>query len=169
MPNHCETDLIVHGPKALVAEVLAKHFTENGELNCTTVIPYPRMFKLLDDEAEKWNEENKNNPNRDWRLQPKDGYNQGGYQWCCENWGTKWGTYNGDGINKTTRGFSTSFSSAWAPPEPVIAKLAEMYPKLRIQQDSYEQGMGYQIHNVWKNGEQIKAESENNYRGGRGG
>jgi hypothetical protein len=168
MPNHCESDLFIHGPNAIIDEVIKKHFTPEGALNCTTVIPYPATYKELDDAVRKWEEDNKDNPNRDWRLQSKDGFNSGGYEWCCTNWGTKWGTYGGSGINKTTRGLSTGFQSAWSPPTPVVTALAAMYPKLKIQMNSFERGAGYQVKANWENGELV-SEDQSGYRGSRGG
>lgn len=168
MPNHCESDLFVHGPTAVVDEVIKKHFTKDGELNCHSVIPYPTEYKMLDEVACKWEKDNKDNPAQDWRLRPKDGFNMGGHEWCIANWGTKWGTYDGSGIKKTTRGFNTSFNSAWSPPTPVVTALAEMYPSLKIQMKSYERGMGYKIDAHWENGV-IVQEVNSEYRGNRGG
>ena len=168
MPNHCESDLYIHGPKAIVATVIAKHFTADGELNCDSVIPYPASFKALDEASAKWEADNKDNPNRDWRNRPKDGFNSGGYDWCVACWGTKWGTYDGTGINKTARGFGAGFQSAWSPPTPVVSALAAMYPKIKIQMNSFENGMGYQVKANWENGKLI-CENQNDYRGSRGG
>lgn len=168
MPNHCETDLFVHGPKAVVNEVIKKHFLPDGELNCDSVLPYPTEYKMLDEAARKWEEDNKDNPARDWSLRPTDGFNAGGYGWCISNWGTKWGTYGGSGINKTTRGFSTGFQSAWAPPTPVVTALAAMYPKLKIQMNSFERGASYQCKANWANGELVQ-EVQGEYLGNRGG
>lgn len=51
------------------------------------------------------------------------------YGWCNKNWGTKW-----NAINTLVYGQDeVSFDTAWAPPEPVIAKLAEMYPGTEIR------------------------------------
>lgn len=168
MPNHCESDLYVHGPKAIVEAVMAKHFLPDGELNCDSVIPYPKEYKDADEISAKWDADNKDNPNRDWGQRPKDGFNSGGYDWCCANWGTKWGTYDGRGLNRTTRGFSAGFMSAWSPPTPVVTALAAMYPKIKIQMNSFEQGMGYQVKANWENGEFI-GEDQSQYRGSRGG
>jgi hypothetical protein len=164
MPNHCESDLFVNGPKAVVEEVIKKHFTADGELDCNTVIPYPEEYLRLDEVARKWEADNKDNPNRDYRLKPKDGYNQGGYEWCITNWGTKWGTYDGHGLRRTTRGFSTTFNSAWSPPTPVVTALAAMYPKLKIQMNSFEPGAGFQVHALWENGV-LNHETEEDYSG----
>lgn len=168
MPNHCESDLFVHGPKAVVDEVIKKHFTKDGELNCDSVIPYPKEYKDADDISHAWDERAKTDNTLLWQNRPTDGYNMGGHEWCIANWGTKWGTYDGSGIKKTTRGFNTSFNSAWSPPTPVVTALAEMYPSLKIQMKSYEQGMGYKIDAHWENGV-IVQEVNSEYSGHRGG
>ena len=49
------------------------------------------------------------------------------YEWCVQNWGTKWNAYDcspGDG--------SIEFHTAWSAPHPVIQKLSELYPELGI-------------------------------------
>ena len=168
MPNHCETDLIISGPKAILNEIVKKYFNEKGELNCDAVIPYPSKYKKLDEIAHTWNIQNKDNPKANWSKRPTDGFNQGGYEWCCENWGTKWGTYQGQEIVEKARSVSFSFSSAWAPPTPVVNKLAQMYPKASFTMKSYERGAGYKWESVWKNGE-ITKDVESPYRGSRGG
>ena len=51
------------------------------------------------------------------------------YKWRIRNWGTKWNAYGyEDGVQFD--GHSLRFQTAWAPPQPVIAKLATMYPDL---------------------------------------
>lgn len=46
------------------------------------------------------------------------------YHWCCKNWGTKWNAMEvGADFGIVT------FSTAWAPCSPVIAKLAELFPE----------------------------------------
>ncbi len=170
MPNHCETDLtITCSPKlakaGLLDNVLSKHF-KDGALDCDSVIPYPAQYKEADRIAAEWD---KLPQPKDYRDRPKDGFNQGGYEWCCSNWGTKWGTYNGGQIVRLKSGFKTSFNSAWSPPSPVIKKLAAMYPGLKIVAKSYERGMGYKCDVRFENGECVKDETDNAYRGSRGG
>lgn len=51
------------------------------------------------------------------------------YDWCVDNWGTKWNAYEneqqGDDIIR--------FQTAWNAPEKVIIKLSEMYPETEIE------------------------------------
>ena len=65
-----------------------------------------------------------------------------GYNWCCDNWGTKWGCYDietsyvsGDG----DYAFLTySFHSAWAPPLLVIDAMAAKYPCLKFRLEWFD-------------------------------
>lgn len=164
MPNHCETDLTILGPISILDEVQGKFFTENGELNCDAVIPYPDEYKELDRIAHEYE---KAHPG-DWAGRPKDGFNSGGYTWCCNNWGTKWGTYNGQGMKRTKNRLFVSFNSAWAPPTPVIEKLAADYPQLTFIAKSYEQGCAFKLDYKLKNGDYIRKD-EHDYHGNRGG
>ena len=184
MPNHCETDYFITGPADLVNTVLEKHFTKDGTLDCSSVIPYPKEYVDLDNARKEWAE--KYCDEHGWRIRPEfegqnipprptDGFNSGGYEWCVSNWGTKWGTYDGCGIaitplktGKNRVKASMSFQSAWSPPTPVFHTLAAMYPQLVFRARSYEQGVGYKIISVWKNGE-CEREDEFTYRGNRGG
>lgn len=69
------------------------------------------------------------------------------YDWCRKNWGTKW-----NAVDTTIYGRDdeVSFDTAWAPPEPVVAKLAEMYP-------------GTEIHHIWTYEDEPEAEFEKIY------
>lgn len=51
------------------------------------------------------------------------------YEWCCKHWGTKWNAYELKIIDDDT----ISFETAWSNPEPVILKLADMYPESEIE------------------------------------
>ncbi|MBM3913551.1 MAG: hypothetical protein FJ351_03785 [Sphingomonadales bacterium] len=42
------------------------------------------------------------------------------YDWCCANWGTKWNASDTHWNDN-----SVSFLTAWAPPDPVIQKMAD--------------------------------------------
>jgi hypothetical protein len=49
------------------------------------------------------------------------------YDWAVKNWGTKWNSSDGVYENDTL-----SFQTAWSLPEPVLVKLSEMFPDVRI-------------------------------------
>lgn len=105
MPNWCENDLIVTGKREDVEAFLAAASgfdhgadkkTEENPLCFDKFIPYPQKFLDMDAAAEKRREEIKAMSEEERaklkqdELWPKDGYNQGGYEWCVANWGTKW-------------------------------------------------------------------------------
>jgi hypothetical protein len=48
---------------------------------------------------------------------------EGWYDWCIQNWGTKWSGYDGRFNDEQT---AFSFDTAWSPPLPIIKKLAEI-------------------------------------------
>lgn len=50
------------------------------------------------------------------------------YDWCIREWGTKWNAYECEIEDDQVK-----FSTAWSNPEPVIKKLAEMYPESHIE------------------------------------
>lgn len=84
-----------------------------------------------------------------------EGYNVAGYNWCADEWGTKWDvtindddelsetfTLSEDGIH-----MSFMFNTAWAPPLPVIFKLLEDDNFARhistLEFNYYEMGMNF--------------------------
>ncbi len=60
------------------------------------------------------------------------------YEWCINNWGTKWNAYESEQFDADTIGFQT----AWSNPEPIMLKLSEMYPDLIIEHWWADEGMG---------------------------
>lgn len=64
------------------------------------------------------------------------------YKWRIRNWGTKWNAYGyEDGVQFD--GHSLRFWSAWSPPQPVIAKLSEMYPDLDFVHQFADEDIGH--------------------------
>ena len=50
------------------------------------------------------------------------------YDWCYDNWGSKWGAYDAEPFANNTMTFKT----ANAPIIPVISKLGSMFPDIKI-------------------------------------
>lgn len=60
------------------------------------------------------------------------------YDWSCENWGTKWNAYQ---IYEMDNG--VEFCTAWSAPFPVIQKLSEMFPKVKITHYFADENIGF--------------------------
>ena len=72
------------------------------------------------------------------------------YDWCIENWGTKWNAYENATIDQDT----ISFETAWSFPEPVIVQLSKMYPDLEVEAWWADEDVGSNTgHVVYMNGE----------------
>ena len=66
------------------------------------------------------------------------------YDWRNHNWGTKWdirGDCGNDIIDDDHCTFI--FQTAWSPPEPIVKKLQEMFPKLQIYGGYVGEGFEY--------------------------
>lgn len=71
------------------------------------------------------------------------------YDWCCDNWGTKWNAYCDDVIDDDT----ISFETAWSAPLPILLKLSETYPELVIEHRWADENVGYNTgHVFYQNG-----------------
>jgi hypothetical protein len=99
MPNHCNNQLTLASGESLFG-ILSPYLIDKGEgdfdFDFQKIIPMDE--KLLEGE--------------DW------------YSWRVVNWGTKWDGY--DGRFNSDDFSSFSFETAWAPPLPIIKKLAEL-------------------------------------------
>ena len=81
---------------------------------------------------------------RHYKPMPKD--NPNSYEWCCENWGTKWGCYEleiGDNL--------ISFTSAWSPiGDNIIRMFAKDFPSFHYE---YEEESGWGAELDYEDGE----------------
>src|SRR5262245_20469590 len=100
MPNWCECDFYISGPKEAVERFLETVKGEDSVFDFNQLIPYPEDFRKLDGSFDEWMEKL---PGERDGLPPADGYNQGGYEWCVANWGTKW----------NAKGASLEHESTW--------------------------------------------------------
>ena len=195
MPNWCENELIVKGGE--VDELLKfSEFgkTKKSKLDENQFVPYPEKFKKIDEEARAWEkkaDEYARNITKKQKIawycgdlltdaqrkaftdkngeKPKDGYNLGGYEWCCANWGTKWGLCEVSGvIYKEKKKLVYNFDTAWSPPEPLIKKMAEMFPQLEFALKFWEGGMGFKGVIKFK-GKDILQNDTFDYAGYKGG
>jgi Ferredoxin-like domain in Api92-like protein len=139
MPNHCHSDLYVEGSADDVAALLklVGADKEQPEFEFSSVIPYPEHWAKLDKEMSElgW----KGFEDR-YGKGAKDGFNSGGYEWCCANWGTKWGAYAVK--RRDYLGACVTFQTAWTTPAPVIVALHKLFPKCSLHLEWFERGYG---------------------------
>lgn len=64
------------------------------------------------------------------------------YEWCINNWGTKWGAYGYDEDTDYSQNENLWFQTAWSAPHPVIEKLAEMYPDITFEHEWADEDIG---------------------------
>ena len=116
MPNWCENEieiLVNENSKTTISDIKRKILNlEEDELDFDKIIPMPKDIyrgELGEKERKKYGKKN-------W------------YDWSIDNWGTKWNATT-DYIDIDDDRISIRFSTAWAPPLPIIKKLHEMFDK----------------------------------------
>ena len=82
------------------------------------------------------------------------------YQWCSNNWGTKWGDYDHHGElcdgEWEERRIASSYVTAWGPfSEDFFIKVSAMFPTLRIAISYEEPGMDFSGWYSFYGGEQV--------------
>lgn len=127
MPNHITNCWSVRHDDPKLIEWLHSCFTkhdisEEETLDFHKIIPQPdNVFK--GDLGEKEKIFCKENKIPDW------------YTWNVNNWGTKWGAYEGKMHLVEKNELHFEFQTAWAPPEPIIEKLEQL---------------GFEVNGFWK-------------------
>ena len=166
MPNHVEGLIRILGDEKDLKDIMEFVKDEDKCISADKIIPYPEKFKKMDEDHYarygNWGEstpEQKVNASEDIKngTYTKDGYNNGGYNWCCNNWGTKWGFYNtkvSDIIELPNGEFVVEYTvrTAWSPAFPVIRRLSELYPNVTIEYWYEEEGWCYPAGRVTYNG-----------------
>lgn len=143
MPNWCYNSVeLQHDNPTMIKKIVEAIESNKGLFK--TFIPYPKKFAELDRKAKEHLEKTKE--------YIKDGYNQGGYEWCISNWGTKWDVRKDDiSVGTENENFVLlGFSTAWSPPIPFYKELVELGFKVR---GCYEEG-GVGFLGIYENGQE---------------
>lgn len=136
LTERCTIPLSVLGEKAkeVLENTVTNMFSRNQEWAQT-------VFQRAMERAYKRGRFNSNKMYNDGR-QYVNNYMKYGcttwYDWCCNNWGTKWNAYSNEQEDEDT----ISFETAWSNPEPVMLKLSEMYPEAIIEHWWADEDMG---------------------------
>ena len=135
MPNWCQNEVLIMADKEGSTEEI-KHFLETcfkeGEIVFSKIIPYPESAPSREDEPEDFMESLKH-PFAKW-------YNDFGYDWCIETWGTKWEATQQDNDFFPDE-IQLQFDTAWSPPQGIHDKIKEMLPSCSISWFYREDGM----------------------------
>ena len=135
MPNWCQNEVTILGEEGGAKEEI-KHFLETcfeeGEINFEKIIPYPESAPSREDQPEDFMERLKH-PFAKW-------YNDFGYDWCVEIWGTKWGA-SAQQNDLGDEELYLNFNTAWSPPQGIHDKIKEMLPSCSITWFYREDGM----------------------------
>jgi hypothetical protein len=69
-------------------------------------------------------EQQQSTPGRNW------------YDWNCNNWGTKWNSYD----HKKDEAGRIIFDTAWSFPTPIFVALSRMYPEISFKCETMDEG-----------------------------
>ena len=134
MPNWCYNTLEIKlkdiSKKDVYLQLLKKlNIPSKLKFSFNAFIPYPKKYKT---------------PNK---KTGKDGYNSGGYEWCCMNWGTKWNAQDVKMVtdNSELGHIKFEYMTAWSPPIQIICKMSQVYPGIKFINLMYyiEEGAGF--------------------------
>jgi hypothetical protein len=163
MPNWCTNMISIKAESEQQVEAICEALkSENSSFDFSKIVPYPERYAELDRIADAWRgSDGKDRYNsKDVGKAPTDGFNQGGYQWRLDNWGTKW--YVDAGDISISRPYPDQvifcFDTAWSPPEPIVSKLSEMFPTAEFVLRYSEPGMAVKGMVSFKAGEAFEEE-----------
>ena len=183
MPNHCDNELRIYGPKAernrflAGAQAAGKCDERINILNAYYPVPKElegicsggatidgvsvRVWRTVDGK-------NVRIPDEELASLANTHGATNSYDWCVRHWGTKWGDYNHSDPVETKSSLMFRFNSAWSPPVEGLVVVSEAFPKLRFELRYWEAGCGFKGGASVKAGE-ITKDWSGLYRGSRGG
>lgn len=196
MPNHCECELWVTGPKDEVAKFIEgvkatskpKKDYEGKDIEnefrisiMDAFLPMPEEIRksqsgstIIDGERiDAWLEEPDGTKTILTKEMQDELFEKHGavnwYDWAQLHWGTKWGDY--DTVIEREEGKSgakLSFTSAWGPPCVGMQHISHKMPSLRFRLKYWERGMGFQ--GTWEcEAGDVLMDVGSDYHGERGG
>ena len=160
MPNHITNHLSFTGVESKVNELLSAVKGTKYDFDIETFSPIPEQLKnttspakiVSEDEYKLWVKRKGKNELTDYELMivpmtkeisdnliKKYGVNNW-YEWCCANWGTKWGAYD---VEKN--GDSFEFLSAWSTPMEAMLSLSKLYPEVEIFVRYFDEDFGSNV------------------------
>ncbi len=163
MPNHVSNILTVKGSNDKVLEVIKTLLNEKGGVTFDNFAPMPEELRntisptriVSQEEYDKTKKELEEKLANDEKvfstslpltaeiqseLIKKYGA-ENWYDWALENWGTKWGAYDGYKIDED----SVFFLSAWSTPLNGIIKLSNKFPDVEIIVDYADEDFGHNV------------------------
>lgn len=147
MPNHITNYVLIQGSETQIADLIKKCKVDDNDFDFDGIIPMPK--ELLEtcspndvvetqEEADKLNAEWKKTmgdfqPDQNTKAITKEEAQRrelvygatNWYDFACNKWGTKWGAYEVEIIDKDDDGkyLYLSFQTAWSPPRAIFKEL----------------------------------------------
>lgn len=161
MPNWVTNKVVIIGKTERIKEIVELLKSEDG----TRCIDFDKVIPMPEELLNTTSPSRESNP----ELIAKYGYDNW-YDWRCQNWGTKWNS--GDSpepmLNERGNRVTYFFQTAWSTPAPVIEKLSEKFPDVKIKVWYADEDYGYNVGKYeFKNGEVTDDESLDNTSSGR--
>jgi hypothetical protein len=110
MPNWCSNSIKIAGDREEIDKILNKAKTEKSDFSLSQLFPIPELNK------------------KNW------------YDWCVENWGTKWDLSSVD-IDDQDDVVFVNCQTAWGSPLEAFHKISKDYPNLSFTITYDEQGI----------------------------
>ena len=155
MPNWCHNRVTIRAGENTRDEIKQflcgmqyyRPFSATGETNPLvgheTQFSFHNVIPQPDHILEEGDPRRKTDVSRD----SEDGW----YNWRVNNWGTKW-EVSEVAMYESKVALTYEFDTAWSPPEPVIAKLSELFPNAYITLFFDEPGMAFRGSISYKEG-----------------
>ena len=146
MPNWCYNRIRVYADEDQVNQLKEIYDIFNNHSDpFNQILPIPDFKNIPNEKGELPKLEQMKNPDGSilWETYNfPDGKNDDRwYHWCITNWGTKWDLSELTMTYDDSEELELEFSTAWSPPEGIVAELKERYPDLSFTCFYDEPGM----------------------------
>ena len=138
MPNWCYNRITVYADEDTANKIAEIKEIFESKQPFNTLFPIPDFKNIPNSKGELPKLEQMKNPDGSvlWETYNfPDGKNDDRwYMWCVNNWGTKWDACDiGVEYDQDSEMLEITFNTAWSPPQGVVEKMREKYPKLTFQ------------------------------------
>jgi hypothetical protein len=161
MPNHVTNHLSFNGKESKVKELLDSVKGAKYDFEIDAYYPIPNALRnancpaviASNEEVKEWSRKKRENKLTEWELMRKPmterksnelikkyGANNW-YDWCCNNWGTKWGAYDVYKVDD----YAFEFLSAWSTPIAAMMVLSKLHPEVEIFVRYFDEDFGANV------------------------